>query len=338
MDRPFISVIIPTWRESKILNRCLDSLLAQDYPRDRFEIILVSKEDNSAKNEKIKIVKIAKDVNHAEARNIGVAKAKGEIIAFCDDDCILPKDWLLAASSYFIKGKADLIGGAIEPPKNASFAHRVGGYLATSPFVVGFAAVRHKNLPSDREAHESNLILANTFVRKEVFQEIGGFDPTQVPCEENLFYFRLKKAGYKILYATKIACTHQAKPIFLPWARKIFFYATGRGMLSIRTPETFHLQYAIPSIFVLTIVGLGVLSFISSIARFLFVGIGITYGLLSLANAFYIFLKLERNPTILIATPVATFLIHVSYGLGFLAGLLRYLFGKREAVKMPSRY
>lgn len=337
MDRPFISIVIPTWRESKVLDRCLDSLLAQDYPRDRFEIIFVSKRKIMAKDKEVKTVKIGKDVNHAEARNIGVARAKGEIIAFCDDDCILPKNWLLAASDYFIKKKADLIGGAIVPPKDAPFAYRIGGYLTASPFVVGFAAIRHKNLPSDREANEFDLILANTFVRKKVFQKVGGFDPNQVPCEENLFYFRLKKAGYKILYATKIACTHPAKPIFLPWARKIFFYATGRGMLSLKTPETFHPQYIIPSIFVLTIAGLGMFSFVSPTARLFLWGIGLTYCILNLVNTFYIFLKLERDPAVLIAVPIATFFVHISYGLGFLNGLLRYLFGKREPVKMPTK-
>jgi hypothetical protein len=203
---------------------------------------------------------------------------------------------------------------------------------------VGFAAIRHKNPPTDREARESDLILANTLVRKRVFEKVGGFDQDQVPCEENLFYFRVRRGGHKTLYATKIACAHPAKPIFFPWARKVFFYATGRGAVSLREPKTFRVQYAIPSVFVLTIPCLGVLSPFLPPAGSLLLAIGAIYGALNLANALYIFLKSEKNPLILIASPIATFIVHASYGLGFLTGLLRFLIGKRRAVKMPSKH
>lgn len=336
MKKSFISVIIPTWRENKVLTHCLSSLSAQDYPPDRFEIILVSKENLAIKNKKIKVIKIKKSTNHAQARNIGVAKAKGEIIAFCDDDCILPKNWLSTATVYFTKKKADLISGPVLPSEGAPFLQRLGGYLSGSRFTVGFAASRYRNLFPEKEANEFDLILANTFIKKGLFKKFGGFDKNQVPCEENFLYARLKKNGHKLLYVPKISCLHPSKSVILPWAKKIFFYASGRGAMIGRAPETFHPQYLIPSLFVLTCTTLLIFSFFSSFAYFCLLVILLIYLSLNLINAGYIFHRFEKNPLIFIIAPLTTFVVHVSYGLGFLKGLIRYLLGKKEAVKMPS--
>jgi len=338
MAKPFISVIIPTWRKSKVLNRCLSSLLAQDYPKDKFEIILISQENLKLNNKKIKSVKVEKNINHAQARNTGVAEAKGKIIAFCDDDCILPKTWLSTAASYFAPNKADLIGGPAVPPNKAPFASRLGGYLSGSRFAVGFAASRHCKLFPEKEANEFDLILANTFIKKRVFEEFGGFDKNQVPCEENFLYAMVKNSGYKLLYVPDVACIHPAKPIILPWARKIFFYATGRGQLSARALETFHIQYLIPTFFIFSLFFLAIFSPFSLFAFSYLLAIILVYTALTLVNTLRIFLIFERNPKVLISAPIATFAIHSAYGLGFLNGLFRYFIGKKEAVKMPSKY
>lgn len=337
MEKPYISIIIPTWRESKVLNRCLSSLLVQDYPQDKFEIILVSKENLAIKNKKTKAIKIENNLNHAEMRNIGVSKSRGEIIAFCDDDCVLPPNWLSTAAAYFTQNKADLIGGPAVPPKKAPFAYRIGGYLSGSRFTVGFAASRHRKLYPEKEANEFDLILANNFIRKGVFAKFGGFDKNQVPCEENFLYAKVKNNDYKLLYSPKIACLHPAKPIFLPWATKVFFYATGRGLLIARALETFHIQYLIPTFFIFSLPLLAILSPFSLLAFSYLLAIILVYTFLTLTNALYIFLKFEKNPTILVVAPIATFTIHGAYGLGFLNGFMRYLFGKKKAVKMPIK-
>jgi GT2 family glycosyltransferase len=335
---PFISIIIPTWRKNQILNNCLDSLLVQDYPKKNFEIILVAKKKISTDYKIVRSIVIKDNINHAQARNIGVKSAKGTIIAFCDDDCTLPKDWLSKAVGYFTRKKVDLIGGPVVPPQNAPFKYRLAGYLAGSKFTVGFAACRHRSIIPEQEANEFDLILANTFIRKEVFEEFGGFDKNQVPCEENFLYSKLKEHGYKLLYSPKIACTHPAKPIFFPWAKKVFFYATGRGLLIARAPETFHFQYFIPSIFIISITVLALLSIYNPIIRIFLIFVLLPYLILTVANSLFVIYRFERNPLILLIAPISTFIIHWSYGLGFLNGLISYLIGKRKAVKMPSKY
>lgn len=333
-----ISIIIPTWRDDQNLNNCLQSLFVQKYPQNEFEIILVSKRKLDIKHPLVKIIKIGNRVNHAEARNIGVQKSKGEILAFCDDDCYLPKNWLKIGTTYFTKkDSADLIGGPAIPPYNDSFRFRLSGYLAGSRFTIGFAASRHRPLFPEQVAQEFDLILANTFIRKSVFKKFGGFNIHQVPCEENFLYAKVKNDGYKLLYVPRLACSHPAKPLFFPWAQKIFFYAAGRGMLIIRAPETFHLQYLVPSLFTITLTGLTVLSIYSLSARLLLTILLFIYFVSSLINSAYIFFLFEKNPLIFLLAPLATILIHISYGLGFLYGLGRYIIGWRQAIEMPNK-
>lgn len=336
MDKPFVSVVIPTWRESKILKLCLDSLLKQDYPKNRFEIIFIATKKIDFQDKRAKLIVIEKNKNHAEARNVGVTQAKGEIIAFCDDDCVLPPKWLSTASEYFTKKVYDLVGGPVIPPTKTSFKYRLAGYLAGSRFAVGFAAARHRPILKEQEAREFDLILANTFIRKEAFEKIGGFDKSQVPCEENFLYAKLKQNGYKLLYSPKLASSHPAKPIFMPWAKKIYYYATGRGQMIVRAPETFHLQYFVPSFFFFSLLFLIILSFFSKIIFYSLLTFTFIYFLLNLINTFYIFFKFEKHPGILLAAPVATFMVHLSYGLGFFNGFLRFIIGKREAIRMPN--
>jgi len=347
-ELPFISFVIPTWRESKILKACLNSLLNQDYPKEKFEIILVSKKKLNVKKEGVQLLQIDEEINHAQARNIGVKKAKGELIAFIDDDCILPSDWLLKASRFFVKpnslglrnaNQIALIGGSALPPKDQSIRYRLGGYLSSSIFVIGFASSRHKCLSKIKEAREYELILANNLLRKDIFLNLGGFDPDQVPCEENDLYLRIKKAGYKLIYAPGIFVWHRAKPIFFPWAKKIFFYATGRGLLLARRPKNLRLRYIIPSTFLMGLFLLSVLSFFSKEFFYLLIGILFVYILGNIINAFYIFFKFEKNPLVLLFSPPATFLIHSSYGLGVLFGIYKYISGSfKGGIKMKSKY
>lgn len=335
MYQPFFSIIIPTRRKNNVLRRCLNSLFKQDYPQNRFEIILVSQKKLKFADGR-KIVNLIGGTNHAEARNIAASRAKGEILAFCDDDCILPRGWLSSASSFFVNQTLDLIGGPVVPPKRIPFAFKVGAYLAGSKFVVGPSAARWRILYAEGKANPFNLILANTFLRKKSFEEVGGFDSSQVPGEENLLYYKLQQKGAKLLYTPKIACFHPSKPIFLPLTRKVFFYSTGRGVLLAKEPRTFHYLFWLPTLFVVSLVFLPAFALFFRPALWLLGAMLASYWFLNLAQTLYIFWFRERDLRIFWAVPIATFLLHTSYGLGLLRGFLWYKLGKKSTFLMPK--
>ena len=322
---PFVSIIIPTVRVNEILRQCLDSLAEQDYPKERFEIILVSKEKLSI--ETTENTTSIHGVDFAHARNEGVKIAQGELVAFVDDDCIIPKDWISKAVPYFKDAKVAVIGGPALPLDQDSFPYRVGGYLFASSFTSGFASSRYKVQKKVYEAEEYSLIAANNMLRRDVFNSISGFNPEQVLSEENDLYFRLKTAGHKLLYVPEIFVFHRAKPIWLPIVKKVFFYATGRGVLMARKPASIKFVYLIPTFFVLGSFGLPILSlFYPGVFVITLVLIDI-YLVLNIVNAFWTYVKIERHPLVPLVLLVATPLIHFAYGVGVLYGFYLYLRG-----------
>jgi glycosyltransferase involved in cell wall biosynthesis len=99
VDLPFISVVVPIYNEERYIERCAAALLAQSYPSDRFEILLI---DNNSSDRSAEIahsidgIRVLSESRQGDfaARNRGIAEAKGEIFAFVDSDTAPFPDWL----------------------------------------------------------------------------------------------------------------------------------------------------------------------------------------------------------------------------------------------------
>ena len=97
--RPFVSVIICTYNGENRIKDCLDALIVQDYPRDRYETIVVDdgstdRTDEIISKYPVKTIKHRKNLGISSARNTGLRNANGTIVAYTDDDCIPKKSWL----------------------------------------------------------------------------------------------------------------------------------------------------------------------------------------------------------------------------------------------------
>ena len=117
--RLFVSVVIPTYKRQKQLHNCLRSLSLQTYPKESFEVIVVNDGDleESPKSEPnlfgITNLSIYSKEHEgpASARNYGVKMAKGELVAFTDDDCIPNEDWIERIVAKYELGNCPVIGG-----------------------------------------------------------------------------------------------------------------------------------------------------------------------------------------------------------------------------------
>jgi len=96
---PFITVIIPFFNAEQYIEKCIQSLLAQSYSQDSYEIIMINNNSTDASSAivqrypEITALEEKKQGSYA-ARNLGILRAKGEIIAFTDSDCVPHVDWL----------------------------------------------------------------------------------------------------------------------------------------------------------------------------------------------------------------------------------------------------
>ena len=119
MNYPFFSIIIPTYNRLERLANCLGAIALLDYPQDRFEVIVVDDGSDTPLDSVIEPFKNQIDVKllrqenagPAAARNAGAMVAKGEYLAFTDDDCQPTSDWLTQFANGFMDAPQAMFGG-----------------------------------------------------------------------------------------------------------------------------------------------------------------------------------------------------------------------------------
>jgi len=190
-----VSVVLPTYNRKRILVNCLDSLSKQTYPKKSYEVVIV--DDGSTDGTEEVVKKFTKKLNihyikqknkgHSRAKNAGIKLAKGEIIAFIDDDCIAVKDWLKNAVPNF---KDKDIGG-----------------------VEGRTTTDYKNItPLTRlvvNETGGNYQTCNILYRKKILEEIKGFDlGFKSHREDTDLAWRVLDRGYEIKFVNSAVVTH----------------------------------------------------------------------------------------------------------------------------------
>ena len=120
MTTPFFSIIVPTFDRQEPLAACVQAMRRLDYPRNRFEIIIV--DDGSPVPMMVSghhlqddgTITVLRQLNAgpASARNKGAQHARGDILAFTDDDCTPTPQWLRELAQSFTDVPTGLVGGA----------------------------------------------------------------------------------------------------------------------------------------------------------------------------------------------------------------------------------
>ncbi|MDD2509475.1 MAG: glycosyltransferase [Aliarcobacter skirrowii] len=199
----FVSVIVPVFNDEKRIGKCIESLLSQTYPKDKFEIIIV---DNNSYDKTIKIikeysVKILHENNIQSsyaARNKGIKNAQGEVLAFTDSDCIIDKNWILNSVNYFAENKCDLIAGDVK----FFYKNKNNLFEILDSFI-------HFN---QKEGVLKNKVpTANLFIKKYVFDKIGFFNFNLKSGADLLLTNKAVKAGYRLCFSSESMVYHPTR-------------------------------------------------------------------------------------------------------------------------------
>lgn len=226
-EQPFFSIIIPTYNRPERLFICLQSLARLDYPRDRFEVIVVDDGSEMSLENVVETFKEQLDLTllsqpnagPATARNAGAKLAKGEFLAFTDDDCTPAPDWLQALAARFAAAPEGAIGGRTVNALSDNL------YSTASQILIDYI-YGYYNINSQ----QASFFASNNFaLPAERFRTIGGFD-TSFPlaaAEDREFCDRWLHKGYKMIYAPEIIVYHAHQLTFPTFWRQHFNY--GRG-------------------------------------------------------------------------------------------------------------
>lgn len=127
VNPPYISVIIPTHNRRIMLERLLRILEDQTLSKEHFEVIVI--QDGCKKNQMLptpvsanctlRITNNLQTCGPAHSRNTGIRASSGNIIAFTDDDCVVPTTWLKTVYDFFYSSPhSDVLGGQVLPFRN----------------------------------------------------------------------------------------------------------------------------------------------------------------------------------------------------------------------------
>jgi glycosyltransferase involved in cell wall biosynthesis len=221
---PSISIVIATYDRPRQLAACLDALSGLDYPRERFEVVVV--DDGSPEPVATPAVdglrlRVAHTPNRGPgaARNAGAALAEGELLAFIDDDCLPAPGWL--------RGLAEAHGARPQ----AALGGRTLNALASNPFAETTHLLNEVLYEADER--EGWYFAANNLaVPAEGFRWIGGFQGAIVDQEDRDLCERWTGRGFELARAPG-AVVYHAHDVTLPgFLAQHFEYGRGAHTLS----------------------------------------------------------------------------------------------------------
>jgi len=260
------------------------------------------------------------EVGPAEKRDRGAQLARGDILAFLDDDAYPDMRWLEEALPHFAQDAVAAVGGPTVTPPHDSFLQQASGWaLAT---LLGSGAARMRYLPVGNTRDVDDWPSVNLLVRRSDFLAVGGFDCTYYPGEDTKLCLDITtKLGKRIVYEPKAIVYHHRRSLLPGHFQQIGRYAVHRGYFAKVYPKTsLRLSYFLPTLFVLALVVGACLSPLSRPLRAIYTGAVAVYAAALGATGVSVGVR-SRQPLLGLVAALAVAATHVWYGLSFLRGL-----------------
>jgi len=187
------SIVIGTYNRADLLRRALESLMQQSCGAEAFEVIVVDDGSDDATEEdlselgrkfpNLRVLTTGANLGLSHARNLGLAHAAGEYVLYTDDDCIAHRDWVEKMCSCL--ESHPVAAGAIDSPKGSGvkLSHNISHF---HPFMQG-----RRSGPIDFIAG------ANMGFRRQVLEELHGFDESRKLAGDTQVCLKARAAGYQ---------------------------------------------------------------------------------------------------------------------------------------------
>jgi len=325
-----VSVIIPAYNASSLIEECLTALQNQTYPLEDYEIIVVNdgSTDDTGDIAQSAGVKVVHQENQgpAMARNCGVTHAVGEIIVFTDSDCIASENFLTEMIRPFSDPAVVGVKGAYRTKQTRLWAR-----FAQVEFMERYVKL------SRSESIDFVDSYAAAF-RKRVFQKVGGFDP-HFPVANNEdvdLSYKIAGMGHPMVFNPDAIVYHTHPDSMKTYLKLKFSRAYWRMLVYRRfpekivsdsyTPQSLKCQILMTCFMLLAFFG-GLFS-----TTLLYMGFGFL-GLFLLATTPFVFRAISLDRGVALFSPVAVFLRSLAFGLGICFGLISQ---NRRNIIIPS--
>jgi succinoglycan biosynthesis protein ExoA len=329
---PTVSIIIPVRDEERFIEACLASVLAQDYPADRVEILLVDGRSTDRTRELAAGV-LAGRIAEGSARildnprriaptamNIGISASTGDVIVRADGHTVLPPDYVRLSVEVLQQTGSQCAGGAIRTHGSGAVGRAIAA-AQSSRFGVGGVAFR----TGRRTAGPVDTVPFGAWPR-EVFACIGDFDTELVRNQDDELNFRLRQAGGTVWYDPAICTDYFATSSLRRFWRQYFQYGEYKVRVAQKRNGFASVRHVVPATFVVATAASLLLAVARREPRWTLAILGpyaIANGVASVAAA----RRTQAHPC---RVAVAFAVLHTSYGAGFLSCIRRWRRGSRQ--------
>ena len=334
----FVSIICPIYQEEKYIGKCIESILRQDYPRDRLELLLIdgistdrTREIVGAYREQYSFIRLIDNPYKVvpTALNIGIEQAKGDVIMRIDGHCEYPVNYVSMLVHYLFKLDADNVGG-VWNTRPARLTTECIAIAEASSHIFGVGGSIHKI--GAKQIVRTDTVPFGCY-RRSVFDKIGLFDEELIRNQDDELNARLINNGGKIYLIPEIVINYIARDSLKKMCRMYYQYGLFKPLVTKKLGAPATLRQFFPALFLVCLVVGVILAFVFPWFMWLYV---LVLALYFLIGSIIVLIEGFRYKKVLLVLymPLTFLLIHVCYGWGYLNGIFKLILHKKIAVEI----
>ena len=320
---PFVSIILPVRNEARFLTRSLGSVLTQEYPADRIEVIVA---DGMSADGTRKIVEAFQHQYPHLRRidnpglivstglNAALLQARGEIIIRVDGHCEIERNYVRCCVRHLLEDGFDGVGGPLETVGETPIAKVIALAMA-SRFGVGNSAFRTASKTTD----QADTIAFPAYTRT-IIERVGPYDEELVRNQDDDYNYRLRRLGGKILLAADVRSRYYSRSSLRSLWKQYFQYGYWKVRVMQKQPMQMRLRQFVPPLFAASLLLNSLAAFFTADAALILGLIVMCYALSNLLAS--VMTVWKKRPLFAWALPIAFAVIHLAYGFGFLLGVV----------------
>jgi len=322
---PKVTIILPVRNEGNYIRATLDGVLAQDYPVEQMKILIADgmSTDNTRKiinDYQLKHTNIILLDNPGRivptGMNIALKQAQGDIIIRVDGHCIIAPDYVRKCVEHLENDEVDGVGGPMETIGENKLSETIAIAMSSS-FGVGNSAFRTTS---------GKTMLADTVpfpaYTRSIIQKAGLYDEELVRNQDDEYNYRIRELGGRLLLAEDVRSKYYSRGSLNKLWKQYLQYGFYKVRVLQKHPRQMSLRQFVPPLFVLGLLAALFLTLITKWGWITLALITVSYILANLTAS--IITSAKKGWRHLWRLPGVFAIIHISYGAGFLAGLLKF--------------
>lgn len=331
-----VAVVIPCRNEVRYIVACVQSILDQDYPAERLMVYVVDGQSDDGTREVLDKtwpnnprVQILDNPHRTTpyALNIGIQQADADISIIFGAHAVMQPHYITRSVEILMKDdRAGCVGGIIENVNENTTAGYISQCMSSS-FGVGNAHFRTGNASGYVDT------VAFGAYRREVFQQVGYFDEALTRNQDDEFNYRVKRAGWEIFLELRVRSRYYVRGSYTKLARQYYQYGYWKVYVNVMHATVTTLRQLIPFAFVSYLFT----ALIGSIVGPAYWALWWTPLMLYCALSVTVSIRFDRSLMGVFHRVWVFFLLHFSYGWGYLRGVIRFILWRAKPGHHASR-